>query len=173
MYPTPRTQAARPGTNPQAAKTDMSSESTYSVRAFRRGSDFKSNKPTDSYEEPKRCQKVSGIHRPFQMVDALHDFLPDHMYLICDETWFEQAIARFSGRISTDLVIQRQQIVIKQDCAGSHRVILKEILRHRFGWHAENSGWNTLNEVLARDIRSAIAVRHTHEKELTYHVRLG
>ena len=74
-------------------------------------------------EKPKYCPKINRRQDRFQVLHAPGDFFPDQTYAIFDGMRSQRRITRCS---KTNLVRQRQKIVVKQDCAGAKDIILRK-----------------------------------------------
>ena len=70
-------------------------------------------------------------------MDLPQDLLPDQTYSICDETWFLSGDTR--RIVSTNLVRQRQKVVVKKDCTGTKDEILRK-RRYQFGRRGSDEG---------------------------------
>ena len=65
-------------------------------------------------------QKEDG----FQVACILHDFLPDQAYLTLKKALSQWGSDNVQRGIVANLVRERQQIVVKKDCASAYRIIL-------------------------------------------------
>lgn len=85
---------------------------------------------THDNEKPKPCPKSAetsihlGVYTPH-----VRDLLPNQIYFIFNKTWSQRGASGGADGVNlTDLVRQRQQMIIKKDYDGSHPIILRNIL---------------------------------------------